>query len=266
MRVLRPAPCAGLMRAIIVCRTGMARPAQTRGASTEVLRRVPYFASLPATERSRLARRCTVRTLGAGEALFEEGQPCRGLLIVAEGLVEVRQISLRGREQVFHTEGPGAALGEGPLFDGGGYIASAVALVPTRVLFLPRAEVIHLCQRRPAVALAMLRTMARRVRHFAGIVSDLAFRPVTERLARHLDTAVAGPIKPGTCVELTLTQAQLAARLGTVREIVARAFAQLEESGVISRDRSRVTIRDPGRLAALARGDEVAVRGGGGVT
>ena len=244
----------------------MARPAQTRGASTEVLRRVPYFASLPATERSRLARRCTVRTLGAGEALFEEGQPCRGLLIVAEGLVEVRQISLRGREQVFHTEGPGAALGEGPLFDGGGYIASAVALVPTRVLFLPRAEVIHLCQRRPAVALAMLRTMARRVRHFAGIVSDLAFRPVTERLARHLDTAVAGPIKPGTCVELTLTQAQLAARLGTVREIVARAFAQLEESGVISRDRSRVTIRDPGRLAALARGDEVAVRGGGGVT
>ena len=266
MRVLRPAPCAGLMRAIIVCRTGMARPAQTRGASTEVLRRVPYFASLPATERSRLARRCTVRTLGAGEALFEEGQPCRGLLIVAEGLVEVRQISLRGREQVFHTEGPGAALGEGPLFDGGGYIASAVALVPTRVLFLPRAEVIHLCQRRPAVALAMLRTMARRVRHFAGIVSDLAFRPVTERLARHLDTAVAGPIKPGTCVELTLTQAQLAARLGTVRKIVARAFAQLEESGVISRDRSRVTIRDPGRLAALARGDEVAVRGGGGVT
>jgi CRP/FNR family transcriptional regulator len=196
-----------------------------------------------------------VRNLVSGEAVFEEEQPCRGLLIVADGRVEVRQISFRGREQVFHTEGPGATLGEGPLFDGGGYIASAVALGPTRLLFLSRADVLRLCQRRPAVALAMLRSLARRVRHFAGIVSDLAFRPVTERLARYLDAVVAEPVEPGVAIELPLTQSQLAARLGTVRELVARAFAQLEDSGVISRDRSRVTIRDPARLAALARGE-----------
>jgi CRP/FNR family transcriptional regulator len=207
-----------------------------------------------------------VRSLGPGEALFEEGEPCRGLLIIADGRVEIRQISLRGREQVFHSEGPGATLGEGPLFDGGGYIASAVALAPTRVLFLPRAEVLQLCQRRPAVALAMVKALAHRVRHFAGIVSDLAFRPVTERLARYLDTTIGELMKPGTSIELTLTQAQLAVRLGTVRELVARAFAQLEDSGVISRDRSRVTICDPARLAALARGDEDALRGEGHVT
>jgi CRP/FNR family transcriptional regulator len=187
-------------------------------------------------------------------------------LIVAEGVVEIRQISLRGREQVFHTEGPGATLGEAPLFDGGGYIASAVALAPTRVLFLPRAEVVRLCQRRPAVALAILKTLAHRVRRFAAIVSDLAFRPVIERLARHLATALGGPIEAGTRIDLSLTQSQLAARLGTVRELVARAFSQLENSGVISRDRSRVTIRDPARLAALARGEDVLVSGGGGVT
>ena len=229
-------------------------------AKVEVLRRVPYFASLPAAELRRLAARCTARSVGAGESLFEEGDPCRGLVLVADGLVEIRQISLRGREQVFHTEGPGATLGEGPLFDGGGYIASAVALAPTRVLLLPRAEVLRLCQRRPAVALTMLKTMARRVRHFAGIVGDLAFRPVTERLARHLDTAAGGPIEPGARVDVTLTHAQLAARLGTVRELVARAFADLESRGIISRDRSRVIIRDPARLAALARGDEDAAR------
>jgi len=240
--------------------------AQTRRADAEALRRAPYFASLPALELTRVAGRCTARSLGPGEALFEEGQPCRGLFIVAEGRVEVRQISLRGREQVFHTEGPGATLGEGPLFDGGGYIASAVALVPTRVLFLPRSEVLRVCQRRPAVALAMLKTMARRVRHFADIVSDLAFRPVTERVARHLAASVTGPMKPGSRIELTLTHAQLAARLGTVRELVARALSQLEQGGVIARDRSRIVIRDPARLAALARGEEDAVRDGGAVT
>jgi hypothetical protein len=52
-----------------------------------------------------------------------------------------------------------------------------------------------------------------------------------------------------------------------VRELVTRAFSQLEERGVISREGSRrVTIRDPARLAALARGDEDAWRGGGRVT
>jgi len=210
--------------------------------SAEVLRRVPYFGVLPRAELRRLAGRCTARRLGRGQVLFEEDEPCRGLFIVAEGLVEIRQTSARGREQVFHTEGPGATLGEGPLFDGRGYIATAVALAPTRVLFL-------------------LETMARRLRRFAGIVSDLAFHPVTERLARHLQTAAAGPLAPGARIDLALTHAQLAARLGTVRELVARAFAQLEESGVISRQRSRVVIRDPARLAALARGDDDTLRG-----
>ena len=225
--------------------------------SADVLRRVAYFALLPASELQRLAGRCTSRNLAPGQTLFEEGEPCRGLVIIAEGRVEIRQVSLRGREQVFHTEGPGAALGEGPLFDGGGYIATAVALTPARALSLPRAEVMALCRRHPGVALAMLETMARRVRHFAGIVGDLAFRPVTERLARYLHAAaVKEPVKPGARIDLGLTQAQLAARLGTVRELVARAFAQLEKGGVISRVRSRVTVRDPARLAALARGED----------
>jgi len=164
--------------------------------------------------------------------------------------------SRKARRAAFHTESLGAALGEAPLFDGGGYIASAVALEPTRVLFLPRGVLIDLCHRRPTVALAILTVLARRVRDFASLVSDLAFRPVGDRLARHLTAATAEPIKLGTSINLALTQSQLAARLGAVRELVARVFSQLERSGVISRERSRLTILDPERLAALARGDE----------
>jgi CRP/FNR family transcriptional regulator len=221
----------------------------------DALARAAYFRSLPAAELRRLAARCTARALRPGQLLFEEGQPCLGLFVVAEGGIEVRQISLRGREQVFHTEGPGATLGEGPLFDRGPYIASAVATAPTRVLHLRRADVLDLCRRRPAVAVAMLEAMARRVRYFASIVSDLAFRPIPERLARHLAEAAAGPtLVAGTALDLKLTQAQLAARLGTVRELVARALAHLDEAGIIARRRGRIVIRDPARLTALARG------------
>jgi CRP-like cAMP-binding protein len=244
-------------------RRAMPKPAAAV-TNAQLLGRVRYFSSLPAAELRRLAVQCAPRILHPGEVLFEEGQPCHGLFIVAEGSVEVRQTSLRGREQVFHTEGPGATLGEGPLFDRGGYIATAVATRPTRVLFLRRAYLLDLCRRHPAVALSILETMARRVRRFAEIVSDLAFRPVPERLARYLD-ALARPGAPGTELDLELTQAQLAARLGTVRELVARAFSQLEESGVIARRRARIVIRDPARLAALARGEPIDAARGHGV-
>jgi len=232
----------------------------TRAAGDPVLaalRRVAYFRSVPAAELERLARRCRERALRRGERAFEAGDACRGLLVVAEGAVEMRQVSPRGREQVLHAEGVGATLGEAPLFDGQGYIASAVAVAPTRLVLVPREAVLDLCRRHPAVALSMLEAMARRVRSFAGLVEDLAFRQVTERLARHLEAGAAAsglPVSPGIVVDLMLTQEQLAARLGTVRELVSRALAQLERSGAIKRSRSGIVIRDPGRLAEAARG------------
>jgi CRP-like cAMP-binding protein len=173
----------------------------------------------------------------------------------------MRQVSPRGREQVLHAEGAGATLSEAPLFDGQGYIASAVAVAPTRLLLVPRDTVLDLCRRRPDVSLAMLEAMARRVRRFAALVEDLAFRQVTERLARHIEAAAvtAGrSLSPGVVVDLGLTQEQLAARLGTVRELVSRAFRQLERGGAIKRTRSLVVIRDPERLAEMARGGALA--------
>ena len=229
--------------------------------AVEALGRVAYFRSLPAVELATLASRCRRRTLRRGERAFEAGDECRDLLVIAEGAVEMRQISPRGREQVLHAEGPGATLGEAPLFDRGGYIASAVAVAPTRVLLLPRDAVLDLCRRYPRVALGMLEAMARRVRRFAGLVEDLAFRQVTERLARHIEAAAVQEGRPpsaGTTVDLALTHEQLAARLGTVRELVSRAFAQLERGGAIRRQRSRVVIRHPERLSAMARGDAPA--------
>ncbi len=218
---------------------------------------MPYFRSLSTPELRELARTCRSRTLVCGEILFEEGAACTSLFVIASGRIEVRQTSLRGREQVFHTEQEGAALGEAPLFDGGGYIASAVAVEATRVLSLSRSRLFALCRRHPDVALAIVEMLARRVRRFAGIVSDLAFRPVPERLARYLvATAEPRPLAPGLELDLQLTQAQLAARLGTVRELVARALAHLEQAGILSRKGRRIVVRDPARLRSLAEGGE----------
>lgn len=234
-------------------------PAKPSGDTrSDPLARTAHFRLLPPAERRRVLGHCTERALTAGGVLFAEGEPCRGLYILVEGRVELRQLSPRGREQVLHTEGPGATLGEAPLFDHGGYVASAVAAVPTRALFVPRAEVIAVLRRHPAIAVSLLETMARRVRRFADMAGSLAFRPVHERLAQYIATAAGEsgrPVAAGLTVDLALTQEQLAARLGTVRELVARAFSQLEARGVITRKRARIVIQDSALLAALARGD-----------
>ena len=125
------------------------------------------------------------------------------------------------------------------------------------MLSLSRSRLIALCRTHPEVALALVETLARRLRRFAGIVSDLAFRPVPERLARYLvGTAAPRPLAPGLELDLQLTQAQLAARLGTVRELVARALAHLERAGILSRKGRRVLVHDAARLRALAEGGE----------
>jgi CRP-like cAMP-binding protein len=214
------------------------------------LRCVAYFHSVPAAELERIAGRCRVLGVRKGERAFEVGERCTGLFVIVSGAIELRQASPRGREQVLHAEGPDATLGEVPLFDGKGFIASAVAVGPTRLVVVPRAEVLGLCRRYPPVALAMLESMALRVRRFAELAEDLALRSVTERLARHLDAAADGGV-----VDLGLTREQLASRLGTVRELVSRALAELERRGLIERRRSKIILRDAERLAALARGE-----------
>jgi CRP-like cAMP-binding protein len=242
------------------------RTAPQTGAGTRyvcgVLARVPYFQSLSPAELRDLARRGATRTVARGDRVFTEGEPCHGLFVILEGAVDVRQTSEAGREQSLHTEGLAATLGEVPLFDGGGYLASAVAVTPTRLLVLPRAALLGLCRRRPAVALALLEALAQRVRRVATLAADLAFREVTERVARHLEATARGQgraLAAGITFELALTQEQLATRLGTVRELVARALAQLRKSGVIAQRGRRVTILDPARLATRGRG-----RGDGG--
>src|SRR5215470_6195383 len=83
-------------------RRSLSSTAVSPTSTIDTLRRVAYFRSLPARELARLAPRCRHRSLKRGERAFDAGETCRGLLVVAEGAVEMRQVSSRGREQVLH--------------------------------------------------------------------------------------------------------------------------------------------------------------------
>jgi CRP/FNR family transcriptional regulator len=229
----------------------MATSMVTRRAApkVEALARIPYLRGLPARELAGLAARCVLRQASRGATIFAEGAPATGLWVILSGRVKLVRTSRRGREQVLHVESSGATLAEVPVFDGGGYVASAVAAEDARLLFVPRAAVIELCLRRPQVALGIIEVLSRRVRAFASLIEDLALRDVTGRVAGFL---VSQARRGGGDVVLRGTRDEIAAQLGTVRELVSRSLSRLASRGLIEVRGRRVHVRDPRRLSELA--------------
>lgn len=217
----------------------------------EVLAGLPYLAGVPRTELGRLAVRCAWRAVARGGTVFREGEPASGLFVITEGRVKLVRLSPAGREQVLHVEGAGASLAEVPVFDGGGYVATAVALTDARLLFVERAALFALCRRRPDVALGVIAVLARRLRRFAALIEDLALRDVTGRLAGFL---LAEALRAGPDGFFTIaTQDEVAARLGTVRELVSRSLSRLTTTGMITRAGRRIRLLTPDRLRTLTQ-------------
>jgi CRP/FNR family transcriptional regulator len=136
-------------------------------------------------------------------------------------------------------------------------VASATAQTAARLLWLPRRELDALCRRHPEVALAIIATLARRVRAFAGLAGDLTLRSVRVRLGRLLlDEARRTGRRTREGVEITLpgTRDEIAARVGTVREPLSRALAALARQGLVTVRGRRLLVRDLEGLEDAAGG------------
>jgi CRP-like cAMP-binding protein len=224
-----------------------------RESNESVLRKTPIFASLSEVEMHALCARVNNRNFRRGELLFNEGDRCSGLFLVASGKIRIFKLSPSGREQVLAVEGPGSSFAELPVFDGGNYPASASALEDAEVLFISRRDFQHFCREHPEVALKVIAVVGSRLRLLVGIIEDLSFTTVRHRLIAlilRLTQASGTASKEGIRVELTKTHQDLAAELGTVRELVSRNLSRLQAEGFLEVDGRKITVKD---LAGLKR-------------
>jgi CRP-like cAMP-binding protein len=218
-----------------------------------VLRKTALFTSLSENEMDALRSRVTRRHFRRGELLFNEGDSCSGLFLVASGKVRIFKVSAAGREQVLALEGPGSSFAELPVFDGGKYPASASALEDSEILFISRKDLHNYCREHPDVALKMLAVVGTRLRRLVGIIEDLSFATVRQRLISVLLRLVqecGAETTQGVRVELTKSHQDLAAELGTVRELISRNLSRLQAEGFLEVDGRRITVKD---LAGLRR-------------
>lgn len=237
---------------------------RARSKSVDVqaaLREVPYFADLDAGALRDLSAMARIRPYAKGETILWEGEPCDGLYVVLRGRVKVFKRSEEGREQVLLIIGPGRSFNDVPVFDAGPNPGSVAAIDPSTIGILPKAQILRLVESTPAMAMAVIRILAARMRGLTIVVEDLALRSVTARVAKILLEWAGGrgalaetPVDSG----VHLTQSQLAAMTGSVREVVQRALKTLEQDGAIRLSRARINVLDP---AALRRWAKAAERG-----
>ncbi len=216
----------------------------SRTAPVETLKKAPLFADLSETEFKFLAARVVPRSFHPGELIFAEGDPCAGLYIVDSGNVKIFKSSAAGREQVLAIETPGHTVAELPVFDGGSYPASAMAVDDATLLFVSKQDFYSLCREHPEVSLKVLRVVGRRLRGLVAIIEELSFTTVRHRLVSLLLRLARTGRHEGAITEFNLpaSNQELAARIGTVRELVSRNMSRLQAEGLIRIDGRRVTV------------------------
>jgi CRP/FNR family transcriptional regulator len=214
---------------------------------------IPFFAAFPKRTVQTLADRAVARRYDTAETLFRAGDSASGLMVVLEGKVRVIRRA-GGRAQVVHVEGVGGTLGEVPVFAGGGYPATAVAVEPTVCAVITREALAAALRSNPDAAFVLLERLARRVRELVERLDRTALHSVSARLAEFL-TARADA-RGRAVIALGMTQQQLAEELGTVREVIVRELHALRTAGLVrSLGGGRLEIVDITALRARAGGE-----------
>lgn len=215
---------------------------------TGLLRKLPYFQALDRNEMEEIAQKVSELSFARGEVLFLEGEQCQGLYVVQSGQVRIFKSSPEGREQVLFIARRGESFNDVPVFDGGPNPASASALEESVVYLVPREAVLSVLTGCPS-ARAILELFAGRIRHLTLMVEDLSFRSVVERMAKLLlELAV---VEGGNSPVKRLTQEEMAAMVGSVRDVIGRALKHLEKAGAIRIEGQRILVVAPEKLREM---------------
>lgn len=216
----------------------------------ETFARTSIFVSLSPEERQQIAALAVEKRFDAGATLFYEGDPCEGLWVAAEGAVKISKMSPTGREVMLTVIAAPESVAEIPLFDGGPYPATVTAITPLIAFFLHKDDFRRFCEAHPQVPIKVLAVAGRRLRQLVHLVELITFGSVRQRLAQILLQAAReqGPDQ----VTVPLTHEELAARLGTVREVVSRNLARFQAEGILRVVKRQISILNMDALQAEA--------------
>jgi CRP-like cAMP-binding protein len=210
----------------------------------ELLKSTPYFSGLSTPELEAIKEHVFEEAAERNDMILLEEEPAGAVYFVVSGVVKVFKTSVEGKEQVLCIVKPGESFNDVAVFDGGPNPASAIAMTPVVLYGITKADMETILREHPKLATNVIKILSEKVRYFVSLVEDFSFRNVTDRLAKLLleyatDHAWSGE-EAGH--RPRLTQQDMAAMVGTAREVVGRSLKALEDEGAIKMDRHRIVV------------------------
>jgi len=207
--------------------------------TVQTLSKLPLFSSLGNDALLEIAPHIHERTFSPGQMVILEGEPCQAVYFVVQGVVRTGRLSPKGREHVLAYLGPGEPFNLVPALDGRPNLATVDAVTDTMLYTISCERFQRIMRDHHKVALAVMERLAVEVRRLSDMVEDLALHTVRTRLARFL-LAQADDTQPSK----RWTQEEIAAHIGTVREMVGRTLRAFSDDGLIRRERGRLVVMD----------------------
>lgn len=212
---------------------------------------IPHFNGIAAPSLARIARAAHRHSFQAGATIFTEGGDCAGFQVVLEGLVRIYRVNTEGRLHTLSLLRPYSPFNEVAAVDGGPNPFNAVAVTNVEVLSISHPQLMALMAGDPALIGRFMQSLARVNRDYIERLEDMTFRSIPSRLAKlflhertYADQIAEAPT--------ALTQEEIAAILGTTREVVGRALRGLLNAGLLVKRGRLVYIADRDGLEYLA--------------
>jgi CRP/FNR family cyclic AMP-dependent transcriptional regulator len=223
--------------------------------AVQTLSKLPLFSRLDDDALLEIAPYIQERTFSPGQVIVLEGETCQAVYFVAQGVVRTGRLSPEGREQVLAYLGPGEPFNLVPALDGGSTLATVDAVTDTTLYTISCERLREIMRDHHGVALAIMERLGAEVRRLSDMVEDLALHTVRTRLARFLLTHASAELSEaaeGTQPSERWTQEEIAAQIGTVRDVVGRALRTFADDGLIRRERGRLVVVDRAKLERAA--------------
>lgn len=210
----------------------------------------PHFPSIAKgdAESQGLLERAPVVTLGAGQAVFRAGSPCGNYVLLLEGSVRVQLIGEGGREAVLYRVQPGQSciITTCCVISAEAYPAEGFTESPVAALAISKPVFDRALETAPAFRRFVFDNLGGRIAEVIARMEELAFRPVERRLVTYL----LARTRPGET--LSVTHQEIAAELGTAREVVSRHLKRFEGAGLVRLGRGTLEVRDRPELERLS--------------
>lgn len=216
------------------------------------LKLIPYFAGLSAADLDAVRQHIFEQLFERNDMILLEEEPAEVVYFVVSGAVKVFKTSVEGKEQILCLIRSGESFNDVPILDGGPNIASAIAMTPVVLYGMTKADVEKLARENPGIAMNIIKVLSKKVRHFVSMVEDLSFRDVTSRVAKLLLEYTDHGSHEDVSQRPKLTQQEMAAMVGTAREVVGRSLKALEEEGAIRMDRHRIIVTNRKALQQMS--------------